>query len=58
MIKVLLDTNIILDFALERKPFYENSELILQMRKDLGKDYTQYKTNGLPKLVYTKIEHQ
>ncbi len=27
-----------------------------QMRKDLGNDYFQYKTNGLPKLVYTKME--
>lgn len=31
MMKVLIDTNIILDFVLERKPFYENSETILRL---------------------------
>jgi predicted nucleic acid-binding protein len=28
MKKVLLDTNIVLDFALKREPFYENSQVI------------------------------
>ncbi len=34
MIIVLLDTNIILDFLLERKPFIEQSEKILQLSFD------------------------
>ena len=29
MKKVLLDTNIVLDFALKREPFYENAQIIL-----------------------------
>ena len=30
MKKVLLDTNIIFDFALKREPFYENAQAILR----------------------------
>ena len=29
MKKVLLDTNVVLDFALKREPFYENAQIIL-----------------------------
>jgi len=35
----------------EWRSFAEN-----QMKKDLGEDYTQYKTNGLPKFAYLKME--
>ena len=31
MKKILLDTNIVLDFLLERTPFLENAQIILQM---------------------------
>jgi len=31
LVKVLLDTNIIVDVALERQPFFSNSETVLSL---------------------------
>ncbi len=53
MMKVLLDTNIILDIALAREPYFNDSSKVFKLLKNLNSNYIFKKKPDLPAfLIY------